>query len=83
MERILTRVALRSARPRDLSRLLSSLAALPTLRAELSHCDTPLLRELSTVAREYPDLVELLHFLAKFGNVGNVMKLGTHNYRCL
>ncbi len=61
MERILTRVALRSARPRDLSRLLSSLAALPPLRAELSHCDAPLLTELSTLAREYPDLVELLH----------------------
>ena len=32
MERILTRVALRSARPRDLTRLHSSLAALPQMR---------------------------------------------------
>ena len=36
MERILTRVALRSARPRDLTRLHSSLDALPQLRSELA-----------------------------------------------
>ena len=46
LERILTRGALRSPRPRDLTRLHSSLAALPQLRSELSHCDTPRLHEL-------------------------------------
>jgi DNA mismatch repair protein MutS len=61
MERILTRVALRSARPRDLTRLLSSLAALPQLRSELSHCDTSRLTELSSQAGDYPQLCELLH----------------------
>ncbi|PLW67315.1 DNA mismatch repair protein MutS [Pseudohalioglobus lutimaris] len=61
MERILTRVALRSARPRDLSRLLSSLAALPPLRAELGHCEARRLDELGTLANDYPNLVELLH----------------------
>lgn len=61
MERILTRVALRSARPRDLSRLLSSLASLPTLRSELGHCPAPRLAELSTLAGDYPELVALLH----------------------
>ncbi|TDG14221.1 DNA mismatch repair protein MutS [Seongchinamella unica] len=60
MERILTRVALRSARPRDLTRLLSSLAALPRLRSELGHCSAPLLASLSHQAGDYPDLVDLL-----------------------
>jgi DNA mismatch repair protein MutS len=60
MERILTRVALRSARPRDLTRLLSSLQALPLLRSELSHCDSPRLASLSQQAAEYPALCELL-----------------------
>jgi DNA mismatch repair protein MutS len=60
MERILTRVALRSARPRDLTRLLSSLQALPQLHAELSVVNAELLRELDTQAGEYPDLCVLL-----------------------
>ncbi|MDZ7782508.1 MAG: DNA mismatch repair protein MutS [Halioglobus sp.] len=60
MERILTRVALRSARPRDLTRLLSSLAALPQLHAALAHCDSPLLASLAGETGEYPDLCELL-----------------------
>ncbi len=60
MERILTRVALRSARPRDLTRLLSSLQALPGLRAELSGSDSPLLRELNERAGQFPDLCALL-----------------------
>ncbi len=60
MERILTRVALRSARPRDLTRLLSSLAALPRLRSELSHCKAPRLDELSRQAGDYPDICNLL-----------------------
>ena len=60
MERILARVALRSARPRDLTRLLSSLAALPQVRSELSGCDSPRLAELSQQAGDYPALCELL-----------------------
>jgi len=60
VERILTRVALRSARPRDLTRLLSSLAALPPLRSELAHCPAPLLATLAAQAGDYPDLVNLL-----------------------
>ena len=39
MERILTRVALRSARPRDLTRLLDSLAVLPQINSSLSSAD--------------------------------------------
>jgi DNA mismatch repair protein MutS len=60
MERILTRVALRSARPRDLTRLLSSLQALPQLRTELAQLNAPLLRSLSEQAGEYPELCQLL-----------------------
>ncbi|MGB1139930.1 MAG: DNA mismatch repair protein MutS [Halioglobus sp.] len=60
MERILTRVALRSARPRDLTRLASSLEALPQLRSELSHCNAELLTGLSHQAGNYPDLCDLL-----------------------
>jgi len=60
MERILTRVALRSARPRDLTRLLSSLQALPQLRETLAQYDAPLLRTLSQQAGAYPDLCSLL-----------------------
>ncbi|MEP4484316.1 MAG: DNA mismatch repair protein MutS [Halioglobus sp.] len=60
MERILARVALRSARPRDLTRLLSSLAALPPLRSELKHCDSARLKLLSEQAGDYPVLCDLL-----------------------
>ncbi|WP_027949203.1 DNA mismatch repair protein MutS [Haliea salexigens] len=60
MERILSRVALRSARPRDLTRLRSSLAALPALREALAACKAERLGTLSTQAGEYPDLCQLL-----------------------
>ena len=60
MERILTRVALGSARPRDLTRLHSSLQALPQLRSELGNCSSTLLGNLCTQAGDYPDLVDLL-----------------------
>ena len=46
LERILARVALRSARPRDLVQLRASLAGLPALRAALDAFDSPLLGEL-------------------------------------
>ncbi len=60
VERILTRVALRSARPRDLTRLLSSLQALPQLRTELAALDSPLLHALGEQAAEFPELCALL-----------------------
>jgi len=46
LERILARVALRSARPRDLSTLRDGLHAAPTLRTAIADCDSPLLHEL-------------------------------------
>jgi len=60
MERILTRVALRSARPRDLTRLHSSLEALPQLRAALAKARCPRLAELSHSVGHYPELCDLL-----------------------
>ncbi|MBN7796755.1 DNA mismatch repair protein MutS [Parahaliea mediterranea] len=60
MERILSRVALRSARPRDLSRLCASLAALPRLRGELAATPAPLLARLSQQVGDHPELVDLL-----------------------
>jgi DNA mismatch repair protein MutS len=60
IERILARVALRSARPRDLTQLRSSLAALPALRAVLAPIDSPLLEELRGRTREHADAVSLL-----------------------
>jgi DNA mismatch repair protein MutS len=46
LERILARVALRSARPRDLSTLRDGLATAPRLREQIATLDSPLLREL-------------------------------------
>ena len=50
VERILARVALGSARPRDLTRLCDSLAALPQLRVELSSIHTDQSRRLAEIA---------------------------------
>ncbi|MDO3384473.1 DNA mismatch repair protein MutS [Gilvimarinus sp. SDUM040013] len=60
MERILGRLALRSTRPRDLSRLYLSLASYPELQADLAQCDSPRLKALSEFISTFPDLVELL-----------------------
>jgi len=60
MERILGRLALRSARPRDLSRLFSSLAVYPRLQTLLKEHDTPLLTQLSNDISTFPELVALL-----------------------
>ena len=59
-ERILTRVALGSARPRDFSLLRQSLRALPALRKALHQCRTPLLSRLLEQCGEHPDAVDLL-----------------------
>jgi DNA mismatch repair protein MutS len=46
IERVLARVALRSARPRDLTQLRTALGALPALRASLKSLASPLLAAL-------------------------------------
>ena len=59
-ERILSRVALRSARPRDLSTLRDALAALPRLRETLAALDSPRLQALSAELGEHGDTADLL-----------------------
>jgi DNA mismatch repair protein MutS len=61
VERILSRVALRSARPRDLTSLRASVAALPALRATLRRVEAPLVVELSNAVGEHADVADLLH----------------------
>jgi DNA mismatch repair protein MutS len=60
VERILSRIALRSARPRDLSRLRDTLAILPGLQADLRRFQSSQLKRLSAEISEYPALVDLL-----------------------
>ena len=60
IERILARVALRSARPRDLAVLRDSLAVLPALRTLLASIDHPGMTELATDLGEHGDTHDLL-----------------------
>jgi DNA mismatch repair protein MutS len=60
IERILARVALRSARPRDMARLRDALATLPSLQEALQPLESPHLRQLAAQVGTYPDLAELL-----------------------
>ena len=54
VERILARVALRSARPRDLRQLAVTLGRLPALRGLLVGLDAPLVAELRDEVGEHP-----------------------------
>jgi DNA mismatch repair protein MutS len=60
IERILSRIALKSARPRDLSSLRDTLARLPQLQTALRSDNDPLLGELSARIQEHPKVVKLL-----------------------
>jgi DNA mismatch repair protein MutS len=60
LERILTRVALASARPRDLVTLRDSLAVLPGMQTLLSPLASPRLRALAEAIDEHPGVVALL-----------------------
>ncbi|EAR63067.1 DNA mismatch repair protein MutS [Neptuniibacter caesariensis] len=60
IERILARIALRSARPRDLERLKSALASLPELQSQLKTTDAPLISELAIQISQFPELSDLL-----------------------
>jgi DNA mismatch repair protein MutS len=60
IERISSRIALKSARPRDLLVLRNSLAILPDLQNTLAISDNPQLQRLSQQIGEQPDLVALL-----------------------
>ncbi|MET0050983.1 MAG: DNA mismatch repair protein MutS [Candidatus Thiodiazotropha sp.] len=60
IERILARIALKSARPRDLATLRDSLAMLPRLQTLLSQLDAPLTQSLSLDIGEHPQQQTLL-----------------------
>ena len=60
VERITARIALRSARPRDLSGLRDTLQSLPQLHASLTSCTTPLIKALADTLRADLQLVSIL-----------------------
>lgn len=60
VERITTRIALKSARPRDLSGLRDTLLALPQLHATLAACDSPLVNALTDALQADTHLAGIL-----------------------
>ncbi|WP_421857617.1 DNA mismatch repair protein MutS [Marinobacter salarius] len=60
IERILARVALRSARPRDLARLRDAFLSLPDLQKALTPINSHHVVKLATTISEYPELSDLL-----------------------
>ncbi len=60
VERILARIGLRNARPRDLARLRDALAALPQLQGAMTELEAPHLQTLAVSIRTYPELADLL-----------------------
>ena len=61
VERILSRVALRSARPRDLERMRDSLSILPELQTQLCDSHAKRITSLATAISQYPVMCALLH----------------------
>lgn len=60
IERIVSRIGLKSARPRDLSTLRLALASLPDLHGALPELEIPLLQRLSLAIQPQPELVNVL-----------------------
>ncbi|MCP5351801.1 MAG: DNA mismatch repair protein MutS [Chromatiales bacterium] len=60
MQRMLTRIALKSARPRDLVGLREGLSRLPGLQTQLQPIDLPVLSEIRERLGEHPQSLELL-----------------------
>lgn len=60
MERILARIALKSARPRDLAQLRYALRILPALQTLLGDHHSPLLKQLQKQIQEFPIVHDLL-----------------------
>nr|ELY5256912.1 DNA mismatch repair protein MutS [Vibrio cholerae] len=65
IERILARLALRSARPRDLARLRHAMQQLPELHSVMSELKQPHLTELRTHAEPMDELCDLLERAVK------------------
>ncbi|WP_334013247.1 DNA mismatch repair protein MutS [Alteromonas sp. S167] len=61
IERIMARLALRSARPRDFARLKNAFNALPELQDALGRFDTGQVRSISETIGTYPELQTLLN----------------------
>ena len=60
VERILARISLLSARPRDLATLSATLASLPGLQQRLAKLDSPLIQLLARDIATHPEVVALL-----------------------
>jgi len=60
VERILARIGLRNARPRDLARLRDALSALPELQSGMHDLVADHLLQLAQSIRTYPELADLL-----------------------
>ncbi len=60
IERISSRIALKSARPRDLIVLRNTLAVLPTLQSQLADTDNPHIESLKQQIAEQPKLLLIL-----------------------
>ena len=60
VERVIARLALRSARPRDLTRLRSAFALLPELHNLVAEMPAALVSKLTKEMGTYPELLELL-----------------------
>ena len=60
IERVIARLALRSARPRDFARLRQALAQLPALQQDLSFANTSLLQRIGRDSQPLPELQQLL-----------------------
>ena len=60
IERILARVALKSARPRDLSQLRTALGTLPDLQKQFRQFNSPHLKTLAQKIGAFPELYALL-----------------------
>lgn len=61
IERIMARLALRSARPRDFARLKNAFNALPDLQDALGRFDTGQVKSISETIGTYPELQALLN----------------------
>ena len=61
VERILSRIALNSASPRDLSRLRNTLTQLPALQKVTAKIKAPLIKQLKKQMSEHPRCLQLLN----------------------
>lgn len=60
IERVLARLAMRSARPRDMARLRTALAQLPAIQSQLSELNHPAFAHYAKATQPMPELTDLL-----------------------